>query len=154
MKKESDLWKLLKKNTPEINWTRLESWAAPGVPDVIGYHDSCGLFMVELKLARTPKLVFSAHQILWHQTHQKRNFILVGQAEVASSSAQKPFKVKLYPSSAVLGLLSDHRETPCLALDDWAHIQRLLLDACSSQLAAPLDACRLLLVACRLSLNT
>ena len=50
MKKESDLWKLLKKNTPEINWTRLESWAAPGVPDVIGYHDSCGLFMVELKL--------------------------------------------------------------------------------------------------------
>ena len=132
MKKESDLWKLLKKNTPEIRWTRLESWAAPGVPDVIGYHDSCGLFMVELKLARGPKVVFSPHQILWHQTHQKRNFILVGQAEVASSSAQKPFKVKLYPSSAVLGLLSDHRETPCLALDDWAHIQRLLLDACSS----------------------
>ena len=124
MKKESDLWKLLKKNTPEINWTRLESWAAPGVPDVIGYHDSCGLFMVELKLARGPKVVFSPHQILWHQTHQKRNFILVGQAEKAS-----PRSVKLYQSSSILGLLSDHRETPCLALDDWAHIQRLLLDA-------------------------
>ena len=129
MKKESDLWKLLKKNTPEITWTRVESWASPGVPDCIGYHDSCGLFMVELKLARTPKVVFSPHQILWHQTHQKRNFILVGQASEARPSARKPFKVKLYHSSAILGLLADHRETPCLALDDWTHIQRLLLDA-------------------------
>ena len=124
MKKESDLWKLLKKNTPEIRWTRLESWASPGVPDVIGYHDSCGLFMVELKLARGPRVVFSPHQILWHQTHTKRNFILVGQAEKASSRS-----VKLYQSSAVLGLINDHRETPCLALDDWPHIQRILLDA-------------------------
>ena len=124
MKKESDLWKLLKKNTPKITWTRLESWAAPGVPDVIGYHDSCGLFMVELKLARAPKIVFSPHQILWHQTHQKRNFILVGLADKAG-----PSSIKLYGSSAILGLMSDHRETPCLALNDWTHIQRLLLDA-------------------------
>ena len=122
MKKESDLWKLLKKNTPEINWTRLESWAAPGVPDVIGYHDSCGLFMVELKLARTPKLVFSAHQILWHQTHQKRNFILVGLTKDAS-----PSSVKLYQSSSVLGLLADIREVPPLAADDWGHINACLL---------------------------
>jgi len=28
-----------------------------------------------------------------------------------------------------LGLLTDVRETPCLALDDWDHIQRLLLAA-------------------------
>jgi len=85
--------------------------------------------MVELKLARAPKVVFSPHQILWHQTHQKRNFILVGQASGAGPSAQKPFKVKLYQSSAILGLLADHRETPCLALDDWSDITRLLLDA-------------------------
>ena len=85
------------------------------MPDVIGYHDSCGLFMVELKLARGPRVVFSPHQILWHQTHTKRNFILVGQAEKASSRS-----VKLYQSSAVLGLINDHRETPCLSLDDWA----------------------------------
>ena len=122
MKKESDLWKLLKKNTPEIRWTRLESWAAPGVPDVIGYHDSCGLFMVELKLARGPRVVFSPHQILWHQTHTKRNFILVGQAEKASSRS-----VKLYQSSSVLGLLADIREVPPLAADDWGHINACLL---------------------------
>jgi len=129
MKKESDLWKLLRKKTPDINWTRVESWAAPGVPDCIGYHNSCGLFMVELKLARTKKVSFSAHQILWHQTHQKRNYILVGHSEDACPSVRKPFHVQLYPSSAILGLLTDHRETPCLALDDWDHIQRLMLDA-------------------------
>ena len=50
MKKESDLWKLLKKNTPNIKWTRLESWSSFGTPDLLGYHDSCGFFMVELKL--------------------------------------------------------------------------------------------------------
>ena len=121
MKKESDLWKLLKKNTPEIRWTRLESWAAPGVPDVIGYHDSCGLFMVELKIARGPKVVFSPHQILWHNTHTKRNFILIEEPLARS--------IKLYQSSTVNGLLTDHRETPCVAMDDWDHIQRLLLNA-------------------------
>jgi hypothetical protein len=37
--------------------------------------------------------------------------------------------IKLYQSSTVNGLLSDHRKTPCVAFDDWDHIQRLLLDA-------------------------
>jgi len=49
---------------------------------------------------------------------------LVGQAEKAASRS-----IKLYGSTSILGLINDHRETPCLALDDWAHIQRLLLDA-------------------------
>ena len=79
MKKESDLWKLLKKNTPEIKWTRLESWASFGVPDLLGYHDSCGFFLVELKLVKKykqKKLSLSPHQILFHSTMIKRNFIL------------------------------------------------------------------------------
>jgi hypothetical protein len=40
-----------------------------------------------------------------------------------------PRHVKLYESAAIHGLLLDHREARCLALDDWDHIQRLLLDA-------------------------
>ena len=51
MNPETKLWKLLKKNTPEIKWSRIESWAVPGIPDLLGYHDSCGLFMVELKVS-------------------------------------------------------------------------------------------------------
>ena len=75
MNDETKLWKKLKKNTPKINWTRLESWASFGVPDLLGYHDTCGFFMVELKIARGPKISFSPHQKLFHLTHTKRNFM-------------------------------------------------------------------------------
>jgi|TARA_R110000787_G_scaffold83582_2_gene179784 hypothetical protein len=125
MKKESDLWKLLKKNTPEIKWTRLESWASFGVPDLLGYHDSCGFFLVELKLVKKykqKKLSLSPHQILFHSTMIKRNFILVGLSEDGG-----PRSIKLYGSSSVLGLLTDIREVPPLAVDDWGHINALLL---------------------------
>ena len=125
MKKESDLWKLLKKNTPEIKWTRLESWSSYGTPDLLGYHDSCGFFMVELKLITKEsqkKVRFSPHQILFHSTMTKRNFILPG-----LSPAAGPLSIKLYGSSSILGLLADIREVPPLAVDDWGHINACLL---------------------------
>ena len=124
MQKEAKLWKLIKKNTPKIKWTRLESWASYGVPDLLGYHDSCGFFMCELKILHGSKLSFSPHQRLFHMTMTKRNFIIVEQAQKGS-----PRSIKLYGSSAIHGLLTDHRATPCLALDDWDLIERLLLDA-------------------------
>jgi hypothetical protein len=125
MKKESDLWKLLKKNTPQITWTRLESWSSYGTPDLLGYHDSCGFFMVELKLItkeNQKKCRFSPHQILFHSTMTKRNFILVGLGQAAGRGS-----IKLYRSSSVLGLLTDIREVPPLAADDWGHINACLL---------------------------
>jgi hypothetical protein len=102
MKPESKFWKKIKKNTPNIMWTRLESWASFGVPDLLGYNDNCGFFMVEMKIVRGNKVSFSPHQILFHTVRTKRNFILL---EEASSSS-----VKLYESSAIHGLLSDYRE--------------------------------------------
>ena len=125
MKPESKLWQKLKKNTPKIQWTRLESWNSFGTPDLLGYHDNCGFFMVELKIATGKKIHFSAHQKLFHLTRKQRNFILI---EEASSSS-----IKLYESSSILGLLADYRETPSLAINDWDHIQRLLI-------REPLDA--------------
>ena len=125
MKAESKFWKLVKKNTPKITWTRLESWASFGVPDLLGYNDNCGFFTVELKVTKTKKVSFSPHQKLFHITHTKRNFILL--------QTLAPRSIKLYESLAIHGLLVDHRESRCLALDDWDHIQRLLLDE-------PLDA--------------
>ena len=125
MKPESKFWKLIKKNTPKIQWTRLESWASFGVPDLVGYHDSCGFFMVELKVTRTKKVHFSPHQRMFHLTRTQRNFILLRDASLGA--------IKLYESSAIPGLLTDHRETPSLAIDDWDHIQRLLI-------REPLDA--------------
>jgi len=120
MKEESKLWSQLKKNTPLINWTRLESWSSFGTPDLLGYNDNCGFFMVELKVCKTPKVSFSPHQKLFHLTRPKRNFILL--------KSHAPLAIKLYESKSILGLLSDHRDTPHLALDDWSHIQRLLID--------------------------
>ena len=119
MKPESKLWQKVKKNTPKIQWTRLESWSSFGTPDLLGYHDNCGFFMVELKIATGKKIHFSAHQKLFHLTRKQRNFILI---EEASSSS-----IKLYESSSILGLLADYRETPSLAINDWDHIQRCLL---------------------------
>ena len=118
MKPETKLWQKVKKNTSKIKWTRLESWASFGVPDLLGYHDSCGFFMVELKIARAPKISFSPHQKLFHMTRTNRNFILL---EDTSSRS-----IKLYESKSIHGLLLDHRDTPCVA-QAWDHIQRLLI---------------------------
>ena len=125
MKPETKLWQKVKKNTSKIKWTRLESWASFGVPDLLGYHDSCGFFVVELKIARAPKISFSPHQKLFHMTRTNRNFILL---EDTSSRS-----IKLYESKSIHGLLLDHRDTPCVAQDDWDHIQRVLINT-------PLDA--------------
>ena len=125
MKAETKLWLSLKKNTPKISWTRLESWASFGVPDLLGYEDSCGFFMVELKVSKTHKVSFSPHQKLFHMTKTKRNFILLQDTTLGV--------IKLYESKSIHGLLLDHRETPSLTNNDWNHVQRLLLDA-------PLDA--------------
>ena len=125
MKPETNLWKKLKKNTPKIDWTRLESWASFGVPDLLGYHDSCGFFMVELKVTKTSKVSFSPHQKLFHLTKTKRNFILLQDTALGV--------IKLYESKSIHGLLSDHRETPSLTNNDWEHLQRLLI-------CEPLDA--------------
>ena len=123
MKRESKLWLTIKKNTPKISWTRLESWASYGVPDLLGYHDSCGFFMCEMKIAYGPVISFSPHQKLFHMTKTKRNFIIVEQSPKGS-----PRSIKLYGSNAIHGLLADYRETPCIAQDDWDHIQRVLIN--------------------------
>ena len=122
MKPESKLWQLLKQKTSQISWTRLESWSSFGTPDCLGYNDSCGFFMCELKIVRGHKVSFSPHQKLFHITRPNRNFILVQQAANGS-----PSFVKLYGSASIHGLLEDIRETPALATDDWDLIQRIFL---------------------------
>ena len=76
------------------------------------------------KIARAPKISFSPHQKLFHMTRTKRNFILL----------QEPLGdiIKLYESKSIHGLLTDHRETPSLAINDWEHIQQVLINAPSN----------------------
>ena len=119
MKPKSKFWQQVNKNTPKIKWTRLESWASFGVPDLLGYHDSCGFFMVELKVANGNKIHLSPHQILFHTTMTKRNFILVRGASASS--------VKLYQSSAIHELRTSLRDAKTAAQDDWTAIQEALI---------------------------
>ena len=123
MKPEQKLYQKLKKNTPNILWSRLESWASFGLPDLLGYHNSSGFFMVELKIQTGHKIRFSPHQILFHTLRTNRNYILVEHARRASRGA-----VKLYSSKSIEGLLLDPREIKPLAVDDWQLIENILIN--------------------------
>jgi hypothetical protein len=123
VKPESKLYQKFKKNTPSILWTRLESWSSFGVPDLLGYNNLCGFFMVELKFTQSNKVKFSPHQILFHTTRNERNFILVEQAHRASLST-----LKLFASSEINNLLAGIDKAVPLAVDDFQLIQKILIN--------------------------
>lgn len=123
MKPESKLYQKFKKNTPSILWTRLESWSSFGVPDLLGYNNLCGFFMVELKFTQSNKIKFSPHQILFHTTRIERNFILVEQALRASRSS-----LKLFSSSEMNNLLKGIDKAAPLAVDDYKLITKILIN--------------------------
>ena len=74
---EKKLWHELKRNTPQIKWTRLENTSLLGTPDLLGYNTSGHFFTVELKATSANKIKFSPHQIAFHIRHPKNTFILV-----------------------------------------------------------------------------
>ena len=123
MKPESKLYQKFKKNTPSILWSRLESWSSFGVPDLLGYNNLCGFFMVELKFTQSNKIKFSPHQILFHTTRNERNFILVEQALRASRSS-----LKLFSSSEINNLLKGIDKAAPLAVDDYKLMTKILIN--------------------------
>jgi len=112
---ERKLWHELKRNTPQIKWTRLENTSLLGTPDLLGYNDSSHFFTVELKVTKRNKLIFSPHQIAFHVRHPNNSFILT-KTLVAGH-------VKLYEGKKILQLVASG----------------LKLDAC----CLGLEACRL-----------
>ena len=114
---EVKLYKKLKKFTPQITWNRIENLSLPGMPDLLGYNDSCTFFTVELKVTKGIKIKFSPHQIAWHVKHPKNSFILV---EALGPRAVNRFQ--LFPGSGILAL-----EACGLKLEPFC----LGLDACS-----------------------
>ena len=79
MKPESKFWNSIKANMPGVFFTRLESWASPGVPDVYGCKDEI-MFWLELKTStKVNKAKLSAFQKSWHFSHSLqggRSFIM------------------------------------------------------------------------------
>ena len=78
--------------------------------------------MVELKIQTGNKIKFSPHQILFHTTRTKRNFILVEQA-----AEPGPRSVKLYSSSEINNLINDPRTAGPLAVNDFEQMQKILI---------------------------
>ena len=123
MKDESKLWQKVKKNTPNIIWTRVESWASFGFPDLVGYTEKRGFFTMELKVTKSKKVSFSPHQIAFHMKHPTNTYILV-QAHGQSCPI-------LYPGAAVPELVACGLplEACSLPLEAWSDLERLLLEA-------------------------
>jgi|TARA_Y100000114_G_C11623636_1_gene260877 hypothetical protein len=123
LQKESRLWQQVKKYTPNITWTRIESWSNSGFPDLVGYTEKQGFFTVELKVTRSNNVRLSAHQKGFHIIHPKRTFILV-----QPHDQRLP---KLYPGSDVLKLAACGLKLDAcgLTLEAWSDLERLLLDA-------------------------
>ena len=123
MKPEKKLYQNLKKNTPLIHHTRIETYINLGVPDCLSYNDLCGFFMIELKVSTTNKVRFSPHQILFHTQKSKRNFLLIHHTPPAV-----PSSIKLYGSKSIQDLIRGIDQAVPLAVDNWQLIQKILIN--------------------------
>jgi hypothetical protein len=115
---ERDLWRKIKNEIKTISWIRIENWALPGTPDLLGYPASGNFFTLELKFTKSRKVQISPHQVAFHTKHKKNTFVLV-------ACAPKLGTCRLYPGARILDLA-----TSGLKLEP---------------LCAGWDACRLLL---------
>ena len=119
IKNERDLWKLLKKSSAGILFDRIENWAGPGVPDLLGYNQNKTFFTLELKATKGNKIRFSPHQVSWHLRHGPGAFILVARImnrdknatvakmqHVGGLCAGGPTHFFLYKSSQIMDLVS------------------------------------------------
>ena len=77
VKNETKFWQEIKRNTTEINWTRIENSSVLGTPDLLGYNANSHFFTVELKVIKGNKIQFSPHQIAFHVRHPNNTFIMV-----------------------------------------------------------------------------
>jgi len=117
LKPESKFWQEVKKSIKDISFTRLESWASAGVPDLLCYNKNNTFFTVELKVCKGKKATFSSHQFAFHMKHPRNTFIL--------QKSLGPCTVKLYEGKDILELAQRGSD----------------LEPCASGL----DACRLFL---------
>ena len=68
--------------------TRLESWATPGVPDVLCCAEDGAFSFIELKVmhGKSKKVALSPHQVSWQTRHGHANsFVVVRDSSLAIS---------------------------------------------------------------------
>jgi hypothetical protein len=71
---ESSFYQKLKKNQkkcrPSLRFTRLESWASLGVPDLVVCSERGKFYFVELKTTKGSAVRLSPHQVSWMTQHK------------------------------------------------------------------------------------
>jgi len=120
LKPESKFWQEVKKNIKDISFTRLESWASFGVPDLLCYNKKHTFFTIELKVTTGKKLRFSPHQISFHITHPHKTFILarvLGQRDP-----------KLYEGAMIQELCAKQLGACAPIAEGWSKVQETLVN--------------------------
>ena len=108
MRRESGLWKQvregLKRTKREILPTRLETWALPGVPDVLLCDEKGNFHLVELKFCNGNKVGLRPHQVSFLTRHKHAStWILVKHQKIN----QKDFRILLFKGEAAVDLVMD-----------------------------------------------
>jgi hypothetical protein len=118
VKPESKFWHEVKKNITEISFTRLETLASDGVPDLLCYNKSGKFFTIELKVTKGEFPILSAHQISFHVRHPNNTFIL--------QKTLGPLSIKLYEGSKIMQL-ANREPCACIA-EGWTKVQEHLVN--------------------------
>ena len=122
--RESTFWKNVKSITPNIYWTRIETYGTPGIPDLLGVYTDKSLkknisFWCELKLTKGNKLDLSPFQISWNLKRYslcQDNFIMAKGVEER--------KIFFWPGAVARELVTNYREVePLFTVDQpWTHV--------------------------------
>lgn len=105
MRPEKKFWKEIKNKTPNVNWTRIESWASPGVPDLFGVFKDLKTnkgfqFWLELKCNKLQKVIISSKQIAWHYAHAKHGGISFVFVKISNPGVSKT-SYAIFPGSMI-----------------------------------------------------
>jgi len=79
----------LKKSSRKIASTRLETWATPGIPDVLLCDENGKFHFVELKATAGNAVDLRPHQVAWLSTHKKASvWVLVKKLQTKNAPEQ------------------------------------------------------------------
>jgi len=122
--KESTFWKNVKGITPNIHWTRIETYGTPGIPDLLGVFVDDKLkrnisFWCELKLTKFNKINLSPFQISWNLKRYslcQDNFIMAKGVEERA--------IYFWPGSVARELVTNYKEVEPLFVvhQPWTHV--------------------------------
>ena len=79
----------LKKSSRKIASTRLETWATPGIPDVLLCDENGKFHFVELKATSGNAVDLRPHQVAWLSTHKNASvWVLVKKLQTKNAPEQ------------------------------------------------------------------